>query len=110
MFGPIWIGPLHSRTFLQEFLSDLGHPPKNVDNGISSCLNGENHSSSTQLDISMLVLCSFSVEISVVSPVSSNVIGFRVLQLVITYQAMAKGRDLVGFFDEVRSIKEAPKF
>ncbi|CAH8543568.1 unnamed protein product [Schistosoma intercalatum] len=51
VFGPIWIGPLHSRTFLQEFLSDLGYPPKNVDNGISSCLNGENHSS-TQLDIS----------------------------------------------------------
>uniref|UniRef100_A0A5K4F6H5 tRNA (guanine(26)-N(2))-dimethyltransferase n=1 Tax=Schistosoma mansoni TaxID=6183 RepID=A0A5K4F6H5_SCHMA len=52
VFGPIWIGPLHSRTFLHEFLSDLGYPPKNVNNGTSSCLNGENHSSSTQLDTS----------------------------------------------------------
>ncbi|CAH8295148.1 unnamed protein product [Schistosoma turkestanicum] len=52
VFGPIWIGPLHSRTFLHEFLTDLGHPPKNVDNNTSSCLNGENHSSSTQRNTS----------------------------------------------------------
>ncbi|KAH8876387.1 hypothetical protein KSF78_0004941 [Schistosoma japonicum] len=43
VFGPIWIGPLHNRTFLYEFLSDLGYPPKNNFN-ISNCPNEKSHS------------------------------------------------------------------
>ncbi|CAH8560059.1 unnamed protein product [Heterobilharzia americana] len=31
VFGPMWIGPLHNRPFLREFLSDLGCPPKVID-------------------------------------------------------------------------------
>ncbi|KAH8876388.1 hypothetical protein KSF78_0004941 [Schistosoma japonicum] len=44
VFGPIWIGPLHNRTFLYEFLSDLGYPPKNNFN-ISNCPNEKSEDS-----------------------------------------------------------------
>ncbi|VDP24696.1 unnamed protein product [Schistosoma margrebowiei] len=76
VFGPIWIGPLHSRTFLHEFLSDLGYPPKNVNNGISSCLNGENHSSSTQSDTST-GLSESKVEVSTHSLTNNNYRTFK---------------------------------
>ncbi|CAH8850012.1 unnamed protein product [Trichobilharzia szidati] len=42
VFGPMWIGPLHSRSFLYDFLSDLGYPPGSG--------GSENHSSQTTAD------------------------------------------------------------